>query len=338
MFKRIFLTCIFFVATTFCGENATKTLDTDSLLGKPFLMQQFVANGHLATFIASRINTGEVVAKPKTAILYIHGFNDYFFQKELAQKLNEAGFAFYAIDLHNYGRSYIDSTQMGKLRDISEYYRELDSAVAYIKKLEGDSVKIALLGHSTGGLVASLYAADRSGFFALILNSPFLEFNYMWPLRHIAVPLISFAGKYFPNIAIPASRNNNYGKSVYRGEYGEWNFDTTLKKIDGLPVDFGWVRAIHLGHLRVQQGLNLKIPVLVMHSCCSYRKKEWSSEYTYCDGVLNVDDIRNYGAHLGKSVQLEQIDGSLHDLYLSSKLVRERAYNITIDFLNSKIK
>ena len=33
-------------------------------------------------------------------ILYVHGYNDYFFQKEFAEKADSAGFAFFAIDLH----------------------------------------------------------------------------------------------------------------------------------------------------------------------------------------------------------------------------------------------
>ena len=39
-------------------------------------------------------------AHPTTkAILYVHGFNDYFFQKSLAEHFNDAGFNFYAVDL-----------------------------------------------------------------------------------------------------------------------------------------------------------------------------------------------------------------------------------------------
>ena len=39
------------------------------------------------------------------AVLYIHGFIDYFFQTEMAERFNQQGFDFYALDLRKYGRS-----------------------------------------------------------------------------------------------------------------------------------------------------------------------------------------------------------------------------------------
>ena len=41
----------------------------------------------------------------KQAILYIHGYNDYFFQKQLGDSVNAHGYNFYAMDLRKYGRS-----------------------------------------------------------------------------------------------------------------------------------------------------------------------------------------------------------------------------------------
>ena len=40
----------------------------------------------------------------KKAVLYIHGFIDYFFQTEMAEQFNQHGFDFYALDLRKYGR------------------------------------------------------------------------------------------------------------------------------------------------------------------------------------------------------------------------------------------
>jgi len=59
---------------------------------------------------------GEVVAtliekkteKPsKKAMLYLHGFNDYFFQDHFADWANKLGFNFYALELRKYGRSIL---------------------------------------------------------------------------------------------------------------------------------------------------------------------------------------------------------------------------------------
>ena len=43
----------------------------------------------------------------KQAVLYIHGYNDYFFQKQLGDSVNAHGYNFYAMDLRKYGRSIL---------------------------------------------------------------------------------------------------------------------------------------------------------------------------------------------------------------------------------------
>lgn len=345
---------LFFTVALFAEDREWLS---DALLGEPFTVRSLdagVAPRYHATLVHYpfvSVNQAASVASPdsasagesrvsKASILYIHGFNDYFFQRELAQKMDSAGYSFYAIDLHKYGRSRREGETLGELRDISEYYPELDSAVAVIRRAEGDSAALVLMGHSTGGLIASLYAADRrngAGIAAIVLNSPFFEMNYIWPVRRLAVPLLSAIGSRFPDVVIPRSKNINYDRSLLRNYDGEWMYDTLLKVPGSLPIDLGWLRAIHLGHKRIQQGLHLNTPVLVMHSGCSYSEDDWSEEYTRCDAVLNVDDIREYGAHLGEKVRLERIEGGLHDLILSHEPVRDNVYKAMFDFLDDSL-
>lgn len=331
-------------------------LSPDPVFGAPFFVHVFDAGENaqhhavlvqyaaetVADSAAAPVDQGDsVVRSRKAAVLYIHGFNDYFFQRELAQKMDSAGYSFFAIDLHHYGRALRDGETMGALRDISEYYAELDSAIAFIKKDIGDSVPLVLMGHSTGGLVACLYAADRdngSGIAAIILNSPFFEMNYVWPVRSIAVPVLSALGSVFPDVGVPRGKNDNYDKSLLKTDFGEWEYDPKLKVRGSLPIDLGWIHAIHRGHVRIQQGLSLVSPVLVMHSGCSYREDDWSEEYTRCDGVLNVEHIRKFGANLGPSVQLEKIEGGLHDLVLSRGPVREVVYQKMFLFMDSRLR
>lgn len=350
-----------------CGRPEN-TIHEDPFLGKPFVIYPFEA-GDSAQYHATVVRycgpgAGSVVLAGsrdsvkadssvidsavgpqavnvrKAAVLYIHGFNDYFFQRQLAEKMDSAGYVFYAIDLHKYGRSYRDGEMMGELRDIREYYAELDTAIAFIRNIEGDSVPLVMLGHSTGGLITSLYAADRDNgadFAAIVLNSPFLEMNYGWPMRKVVVPVFSAVGALLPGLGIPRSINENYDKSLLKKDYGEWEYDSKFKVRGSLPVDFGWLRAIHQGHVRVQAGLRLVPPVLVMHSGCSYHDDDWSEEYTHCDGVLDVEHIREYGRNLGPSVQLEEIEGGLHDLFLSRLPARDNAYRKMFEFLDSRL-
>lgn len=82
------------------------------------------------------------------AVLYLHGWNDYFFQTHVADRLSAAGFAFYAIDLRRYGRSLRLGQLRGFIADLSEYDTELTAAVDLVS---AEHEHVTLMGHSTGG-------------------------------------------------------------------------------------------------------------------------------------------------------------------------------------------
>ena len=81
----------------------------------PTQMEPDILPGFVSETIALRPdNEGEVCATlvmkrspvaTDRAVLYVHGYSDYFFNVELAERYNEQGFDFYAIDLRKYGRS-----------------------------------------------------------------------------------------------------------------------------------------------------------------------------------------------------------------------------------------
>ena len=75
-----------------------------------------------------------------------------------------------------------------------------------------------------------------------------------------------------------------------------------------------------------------------MHSGCSIKSEEWSDDYRHCDGVLNVEHMDEWSPSLGDSVTTKVIQDGLHDLYLSRKDVRDRAYRETFDFIDEHVK
>ena len=112
------------------------------------------------------------------AVLYIHGFIDYFFQKEMAEQFNQHGYDFYALDLRKYGRSHLPHQKYYYVLNLSEYDAEITEALNIIEQ-EGHS-SVVLSGHSTGGLTSTLYAAHHPNhplIKALWCNSPFYDFN-----------------------------------------------------------------------------------------------------------------------------------------------------------------
>ncbi len=269
------------------------------------------------------------------AILYLHGYNDYFFQREMADRVADSLYNFYAIDLHNYGRSLREGQTPFEFYSIDEYFPDLDAAIGVMRD-EG-AEHITLLAHSTGGLIASLYCEsvrDQPTVDALILNSPFLDMNLGWFLEEVGVPVISMLGGYMPDVVVFHDLSRSYFESLDSGHHGEWSYDTNLKFKNSPPTTAGWVRAINEGHKQLQQGLQIDIPILLLYSDKSFLDFDWDPRHQISDGVLDVKEIAKYGRTLGSHVSEVEIEDGMHDLILSKFEAREAAYSAMFLFLN----
>ncbi len=267
------------------------------------------------------------------AILYIHGFNDYFFQKEMALHFNESAINFYALDLRRYGRSFRSNQNFNDIRNLKSYYEEISKAIDIIK--EEGSEKLILMGHSTGGLIVTLFAKDNTNkgmFNGLILNSPFYEFNMSSWVKKKMIPYAVFFGKYFPNISIAGALSEEYGESLHKDYKGEWEYDLQLKPNTPPPITLGWLRAIRMGHKELKKSVKINEPILLMHSTQTITDKFDIEQMHNMDAVLNVEDIQNVGKNIIGNVTAIPIEGGKHDLTLSKKGVRERVYSVMLEW------
>ena len=66
---------------------------------------------------------------PRGAVLYVHGFIDYFFQRHLAERFAQEGYAFHAVDLRKHGRSLLPHQHPCFCRSLSEYYADISRAL-----------------------------------------------------------------------------------------------------------------------------------------------------------------------------------------------------------------
>ncbi|HET9647259.1 MAG TPA: alpha/beta hydrolase [Microlunatus sp.] len=259
------------------------------------------------------------------AVLYLHGWNDYFFQTHRAERLAEFGFDFYALDLRRYGRSLRNGHLRGFIADLDEYAAEIDAAVSIIAA-EHDT--LVLMGHSTGGLIAALWAAKHPDqVAALVLNSPWLDLQGSAMMRTLGTPVVDALGRQAPTSVIPLPDLGFYARTLHASLEGEWDYDLDLKTTPGPPVRAGWLRAIRQGHQRVAAGLRLPMPVLVMASSGTEFSRKWHEGLRSADTVLDVDQIVSRGARLGRHVTIVRIERGLHDLFLSPLEVREVAFS-----------
>ena len=271
------------------------------------------------------------------AVLYIHGFNDYFFQEHVADWFTNQGIQFFALDLRRYGRSLLPHQKPGGTHDIAEYFEEITLALNHIQTLEKKN-NILIMGHSTGGLITSLYCdqfTDQFPVNALILNSPFFEFN-LNSLEKMLLPAIACTGKFFPGISSYAGLARGYGESIHKQFHGEWDFDLTLKPIEGHRVDLGWIHTIHSAQKMLQKGLNIDLPILVMYAEKSVKPGAYREDMQTADSVLNIADIERFAGRLGKQVTKKAIPEGMHDLMLSNKKARQEVFKTIKEFLQNK--
>ncbi|QUQ71559.1 2-succinyl-6-hydroxy-2,4-cyclohexadiene-1-carboxylate synthase [Kutzneria sp. CA-103260] len=262
------------------------------------------------------------------ALLYVHGFTDYFFQKHVAEHFAALGYDFYAVDLRAYGRSLQPGQLPNFVTDLSYHFEELDAAARIIHDEDGHS-RLTVMGHSTGGLIAIMWAHERRDdnvLDALVLNSPWVDLAENWFLRTIGTRAVDLLGKVSPTAVVQKGLESPYGLSLHRDDNGEWEFNTDWKPTSGFPVRAGWLRTIRRNHARLHRGLDVRVPVLLLRSSHSLLKgKAWTPEAMRADTVLDVEHMARWAAKIGPQVTVVAIEGGMHDLFLSAPAVRERA-------------
>lgn len=273
----------------------------------------------------------------RRGVLYVHGFNDYFFNAQMGDEFVGHGYDFYAVDLRKYGRSILPGQRLFEARSLTEYFPDIDSALVVMQHSGLD--EIVLMGHSTGGLISAYYMAENPGapVDALILNSPFLDWNLGWKER--LVPLISWWGLIAPDTRIPQGKSTAYAESLLKKYHGDWNYDTRWKLEQSPDVTAGWVRAINLAQHALRDGkARIGIPILLMYSSASISGDKWTPAHNRADGVLDVADIRRYGLQLGPRVTCFKVTGGLHDLLLSNPALLRALYPRIFAWLSKELK
>jgi alpha-beta hydrolase superfamily lysophospholipase len=263
-------------------------------------------------------------------VLYVHGWSDYFFQRSLAQYWTDRGADFYALDLRKYGRSLRPGQTPGYITDLATYDEDIAAALAAMgRPLDGPPSlrRLVLVGHSTGGLILSLWAADHAdAAVAVILNSPWLEFQLSAVTRAAVAPMVGLQARLRPLDTLPQVDMGFYTRAQREVRDTPLDVNPEWRPEQTMAVHSGWLHAILAGHTRVAAGLHIDAPVCVLLSAKSAVPTRWSEELTRADTVLVVDDIARASLRLGESVTVERIPGALHDIFLSRADARDIAY------------
>ncbi|UZK65100.1 alpha/beta hydrolase [Sphingomonas sp. M1-B02] len=128
---------------------------------------------------------------PRAVVVICHGVNSHGGQYLwAADRLVEAGYAVYALDLRGRGRS---EGERFYVEDVADYVSDLTDTITIAKSRHPGS-KLFLLGHSAGGVTGSTYVLDHQhaidGFicesFAFQVPAPGFALAAIKGLSHIA--------------------------------------------------------------------------------------------------------------------------------------------------------
>jgi alpha-beta hydrolase superfamily lysophospholipase len=318
------------------------------VLGKPFeqLTLPLGVDGESEPLVATLVRSipnrvGALFAPLRDVdVLYVHGWSDYFFQRELAQFWTSRGARFYALDLRRYGRSLRDGEHAGYIDKLDDYDADIEAALDAMGRTDaGARRRLVLFGHSTGGLTLTLWAARHPGrAAALVLNSPWLELQLGAIGRQALAPLVEMRARFDPRGNQPAVDLGFYTRaqveigSLPGGEEREaWRPDR------GFPTAPAWLAAVMEGHRRIAGGVDVGCPAFVLLSMHSTPPLTWRDSMTASDSVLWVDDIARAATRIGRLVTIARIDGAIHDVFLSRPAPRAAAFSALADWLDGTL-
>ena len=272
---------------------------------------------------------------PSTSVvLAVHGYTDYFFKTDLADFFAGRGWRFYGLDLDRCGRSWRAGQTPHFTTDLARYDRELERAMAVIAA-ENPASRVLMYGHSTGGLVMSLWlnlVRERGetaalGVAGLVLNSPFLDLNGPAILRTRATSTaIGAASRGRKTRVVRGPGSGGYGLTLHQAYHGEFDYNLEWKPLGGFPVTVGWIHAIRRGQARLHRGLDIGVPNLVLRSDHSVAETAGTEVLQRGDAVLDVAHIARWAGCLGNRTTSVPVTDAKHDVFLSLAEPRAAAY------------
>ena len=272
---------------------------------------------------------------PSTSVvLAVHGYTDYFFNTDLADFFAARGWRFYGLDLDRCGRSWRAGQTPHFTTDLARYDRELERAMAVIAA-ENPASRVLIYGHSTGGLVMSLWlnrVRERGettalGVAGLVLNSPFLDLNGPAILRTRATSTaIGAASRGRKTRVVRGPGSGGYGLTLHQAYHGEFDYNLAWKPLGGFPVTVGWIHAIRRGQARLHRGLDVGVPNLVLRSDHSVAETAGTEALQRGDAVLDVAHIARWAGCLGNRTTSVPVIDAKHDVFLSLAEPRAAAY------------
>ncbi|MCZ2721510.1 alpha/beta hydrolase [Marinomonas sp. 15G1-11] len=315
--------------------------DTKDFLGGAFRSRGFQFPGPKSHVVCHLINDQ---SKPRLskAILYLHGYTDYFFQAGLSKDITDNGYGFYALDLQGYGRSIRPYSPPNDCDSLAQYFDDLNIALDVMQ--QDGVLEVVILAHSTGGLIASRFLQERQRhdqdkaislkITGLILNSPFICLPFPPEKLQVMTSFVRILTGLFPFYKKQTYEDKLYAKTLHKKFGGEWEYRLDFKPSGGFYLSFKWLHEI----IQNQKQLTTQAITLSTLLCCSQKstyKATNSHDMAQGDGALDVESMKITAQSIYTDLRIETIPQGFHDLYLSPIKARQHYLTSIFNWLST---
>jgi acylglycerol lipase len=196
-------------------------------------------------------------ATTKAVVVISHGLAEHSGRyAHVAERLNDAGYAVYALDHRGHGKT--DGTP-GNIDRLAYVRGDLDTLLTQARG-EHPGVPVVLLGHSFGGLVALDYVVNRgqSGLTALVLSGALVDPDAGNAVQRRLAGVLSAVGPNLGVVPLDATTVSRDPAEVKKYVEDPLNYHGKVRARSGAEIIAGVTRVV-AGLPRVT------LPVLVMH-------------------------------------------------------------------------
>jgi alpha-beta hydrolase superfamily lysophospholipase len=226
-------------------------------------------------------------AAPKAVVVLNHGFNSHSGQYVwAAEQLIAAGYAVYAHDMRGRGKS---SGERFFVANPGDYVADV-AAVIKLAKSRDPGLKVFLLGHSAGGVVATTYALDyQSELAGLICES----FAFQVPAPEFALNTISALAGLLPRLKVLTLPNAAFSRDPK--VVAALNSDPLIKD-ETQPAKT--VAALWTADKRLKTSFpKITLPVLILHGTMDKATVPAGSQFFYDTAGSKDKTLKLYEGH-----------------------------------------
>ena len=253
----------------------------------------------------------DLVNEPKANVVIVHGIFEHLDRYNyITKKLNDHGYNVYRYDARGHGRS---EGGQGTLNNFDEYLYDLSIYINLIRSNDPD-LKIILLGHSMGGLVATAYACRYNNKIDYLVLSGACN----------QTPKIAKALKFIPTSLIPMIKyKNKLGKGVCGDPevVKEYNSDPLVGKYASLKMMKNvFIKGCEYVNNNIRK---VSVPTLVMHGKEDGIVVSSTGEWTYNNLVVKDRTLKMY-------------EGLYHEIF--NEVKKDEVIDDLLNWLNERLE